>query len=117
MPKTLSLRDLDKKVAEEFFGYEVTLMKSSVGRKDYHYKDGDAWILLPQYSKHIAATWLIVDHTVNTTNHQLTLQDTSPALTPKWFALLLGKTSTGQSYADTPSLAICYAILDVIKSK
>lgn len=53
-------RDLDAVVERSVFKNEV-VKYSQIGRPDFYYKSGDALVLVPQYSTHIAAAWRIVD--------------------------------------------------------
>lgn len=53
-------RELDKLIGEKVFGFHVEQFKGSVGRMEYHYKSGDAWIVLPNYSTHIAAAFIVL---------------------------------------------------------
>lgn len=102
-------RELDKLVAEKVFGYEV-VQHNQVGRPDWHYKLDGALVLLPQYSKHIASAWLVVEK----------LRSTSLAMglavgtnyDNKWFVADYGgaKLSAG----DTAPHAICLAALKAV---
>lgn len=53
-------RELDKLIQEKVFGSEV-VEQNQVGRPDWFYKVGDALVLVPQYSMHIASAWKVVE--------------------------------------------------------
>lgn len=54
-------RELDALVAKKVFGHTV-IDYNQIGRADKHSKNDDGSLtLVPQYSKHIAAAWMVVE--------------------------------------------------------
>lgn len=121
-------RDLDAEIARKVFGFHVERVKA-FGNPDWHYKDGNAWIVVPQYSRHIASAWLVVekvkDWRPNPGEYGLepdhpqcfTVEHTGEKWCAGWAPINLDGNMTVEAEADTAPLAICLAALKAINSK
>lgn len=98
-------RDLDAFVQRAIFDSETTFAKSPIGRFDWFYKIGEAFVVVPPYSTNIAAAWTVVEK-LKDTHYNFQIENDQGELNA-W----LVQFGAAHSESDSAPHAICLAAL------